>query len=171
LGDAFEKAVKQISADVSGDKRTKLIKTTANLIINNLQTKLVDKDKKEQTLELLFDGPGAFPITEMINLSALIQDNTINVSTAQQVVLPEMIKTRKSPAAIVQEKGLAQVSDTGAIEKFCDEAIAANPGPVADFKAGKAAALNFLKGQVMKLSKGKANPALAGEILERKLKA
>jgi Asp-tRNA(Asn)/Glu-tRNA(Gln) amidotransferase B subunit len=46
----------------------------------------------------------------------------------------------------------------------------ANPGPAADFKAGKAAALNFLKGQVMKLSKGKANPALAGEILERKLK-
>ena len=50
------------------------------------------------------------------------------------------------------------------------QAIAANPGPAADFRAGKAAALNFLKGQVMKLSKGKANPALAGEILERKLK-
>jgi Asp-tRNA(Asn)/Glu-tRNA(Gln) amidotransferase B subunit len=59
---------------------------------------------------------------------------------------------------IVQEKGLAQVSDTGAIEKFCDEVIAANPGPVADYKSGKVAALNFLKGQVMKLSKGKANP-------------
>jgi aspartyl-tRNA(Asn)/glutamyl-tRNA(Gln) amidotransferase subunit B len=62
------------------------------------------------------------------------------------------------------------VSDTGAIEQFCDQAIAANPGPVADYKAGKAAALNFLKGQVMKLSKGKANPALVGEILARKLK-
>jgi len=81
-----------------------------------------------------------------------------------------MFDTGKSPAAIVQEKGLAQVSDTGAIEKFCDEAIAANPGPANDFKSGKAAALNFLKGQVMKLSKGNANPALAGEILERKLK-
>jgi aspartyl-tRNA(Asn)/glutamyl-tRNA(Gln) amidotransferase subunit B len=87
-----------------------------------------------------------------------------------KLVLAEMAKNGGSPAAIVQEKGLAQVSDTGAIEKFCDEAIAANPGPVADFKAGKAAALNFLKGQVMKLSKGKANPVLAGEILERKLK-
>ena len=52
-----------------------------------------------------------------------------------------------------------------------DDVIAANPGPASDFKAGKAAALNFLKGQVMKLSKGKANPALAGEILERKLRA
>ena len=51
-----------------------------------------------------------------------------------------------------------------------DQALAAHPGPVADYKAGRAAALNFLKGQVMKLSKGKANPNLAGEILERKLK-
>jgi len=82
-----------------------------------------------------------------------------------------MFETGKSPAAIVQEKGLAQVSDTGAIEKLCDEVIAANPGPVEDFKSGKIAALNYLKGQAMKLSKGKANPAVAGEILERKLKA
>ena len=62
-------------------------------------------------------------------------------------------------------------TDTGAIEQFCDEAIAANPKSVADYKAGKVAALNALKGQVMKLSKGKANPNVVGEILERKLKA
>ena len=85
-------------------------------------------------------------------------------------VLAIMFRTGESPAAIVQEKGLAQVSDTGAIEKFCDDVIAANPGPANDFKSGKVAALNFLKGQVMKLSKGKANPAVAGEILEKKLK-
>ena len=94
---------------------------------------------------------------------------TISSSAAQQA-FSEMFETGKSPATIVQEKGLAQVSDTGAIEKFCDDAIAANPGPANDFKSGKVAALNFLKGQVMKLSKGKANPALVGEILERKLK-
>ena len=82
-----------------------------------------------------------------------------------------MFDTGESPAAIVERKGLVQVSDTGAIEKFADEAIAANPRSVEDYRAGKAAALNFLKGQVMKLSKGKANPNLAGEILERKLKA
>jgi aspartyl-tRNA(Asn)/glutamyl-tRNA(Gln) amidotransferase subunit B len=99
----------------------------------------------------------------------LIDTKVISVS-AGQTVFAEMFETGKPPALIVQEKGLAQVSDTGAIEKFCDEAIAANPGPAADFKSGKAAALNFLKGQVMKLSKGKANPAIAGEILERKLK-
>ncbi|HEY4952203.1 MAG TPA: Asp-tRNA(Asn)/Glu-tRNA(Gln) amidotransferase GatCAB subunit B, partial [Verrucomicrobiae bacterium] len=91
-------------------------------------------------------------------------------SAAAQTVFAEMFETGKSPSAIVQEKGLAQVSDTGALEKFCDEAMAANPNSVADYQAGKIAALNFLKGQVMKLSKGKANPNLAGEILEKKLK-
>jgi aspartyl-tRNA(Asn)/glutamyl-tRNA(Gln) amidotransferase subunit B len=84
-------------------------------------------------------------------------------------VFAEMFASGESPIVMVKKKGLAQVSDTGAIEKFCDEAIAANPAPVADYKAGKVAALNSLKGQVMKLSKGKANPALVGEILERKL--
>jgi aspartyl-tRNA(Asn)/glutamyl-tRNA(Gln) amidotransferase subunit B len=105
-------------------------------------------------------------ILELVNL---VESKTISSSAAQQV-FAEMFETGKSPGTIVQEKGLAQVSDTGAIEKFCDEAIAANPNPVADYKAGKVAALNSLKGQVMKLSKGKANPSLVGEILERKLK-
>ena len=68
--------------------------------------------------------------------------------------------TGKGAGAIIQEKGLTQVSDAGALEAFVVEAIARNPKSVADFKAGNAAALNFLKGQVMKLSKGKANPQL-----------
>jgi aspartyl-tRNA(Asn)/glutamyl-tRNA(Gln) amidotransferase subunit B len=123
----------------------------------------VDEKKEMEFYDLKFK-PEA--ILELVNL---VENKTISSSAAQQV-FAEMFETGKSPSAIVQEKGLAQVSDTGAIEKFCDEAIAANPGPVADFKSGKAAALNFLKGQVMKLSKGKANPAVAGEILERKLK-
>ena len=110
-----------------------------------------------------------FPPEALLELVGLIENKTISSSAAQQV-FNEMFDTGKAPALIVQEKGLAQVSDAAAIEKFCDDAIAANPGPAADFKAGKAAALNFLKGQVMKASKGKANPALVGEILERMLK-
>ena len=78
----------------------------------------------------------------LLELVGLVEAKTISSSAAQQV-FAEMFETGKAPAAIVQEKGLAQVSDTGAIEKFCDEAIAANPGPVADYKAGKVAALNF----------------------------
>ena len=136
-------------------------KAIANWVINNLRAKLSESQTALADLK--------FKPESLRELVGLVEAKTISSSTAQQV-FAEMFENGKSPAAIVQEKGLAQVSDTGAIEKFCDEAIAANPGPANDFKSGKVAALNFLKGQVMKLSKGKANPALVGEILERKLK-
>jgi aspartyl-tRNA(Asn)/glutamyl-tRNA(Gln) amidotransferase subunit B len=164
-------------------KQSKNPKAVANWVINNLRAKLTEWNKiigdqiaielrepdstatKFKTLEDLKFKPQA--IVELVNL---VESKTISSAAAQQV-FAEMFETGKSPAVIVQEKGLAQVSDTGAIEKFCDDAIAANPNSVADYKNGKVAALNFLKGQVMKLSKGKANPNLIGEILEKKLKA
>ena len=80
-----------------------------------------------------------------------------------------MFTSGKAAAVIVKEKGLEQVSDTGAIEALCDQAIAASPRAVAEYKAGKLAAINAIKGQVMKLSKGQANPTLVSEILEKKL--
>ena len=76
-----------------------------------------------------------------------------------------MFASGKGADDIVKERGIEQLSDASAIEALCDQVIAANPKPAADFKAGNAASLNFLKGQVMKLSKGKANPQLAGAIL------
>jgi aspartyl-tRNA(Asn)/glutamyl-tRNA(Gln) amidotransferase subunit B len=142
-------------------KRAKNPKAAANWIINNLRAKLTES---QTALAGLKFEPGSIP-----ELVELVGSGKISSRIAQEVFL-EMFSTGEPPAKIVEKKGLAQVSDTGAIEKFCDEAIAANPGPAADYRAGKAAALNFLKGQVMKLSKGKANPALAGQILERKLK-
>jgi len=99
----------------------------------------------------------------------LIESGKISGKQGKEV-FADMFSSGKGAAVIVKEKGIEQLSDTSAIEKFCDEVIAANPKPAADFKAGNAASLNFLKGQVMKLSKGKANPQLAGEILERKLR-
>ncbi|HUZ06573.1 MAG TPA: Asp-tRNA(Asn)/Glu-tRNA(Gln) amidotransferase GatCAB subunit B, partial [Candidatus Paceibacterota bacterium] len=163
LGDSFEEEIKTVFRGIQDDKKIKLIKLVANLFINSSQ--LNDSDQSETIVPAK-----PFLVGETLNLAILIQNNTTNSSTAQQIILPEMRKTGKSAATVIQEKGLAQVSDTGAIEKFCNEVIAANPGPANDFKSGKVAALNFLKGQVMKLSKGKANPALVGEILERKLK-
>ena len=164
-------------------KKSKNPKSIANWVINNLRAKLTEANERLGRDDLLVvqDAqqrvPTAMTLANLkfkpeaiVELAGLVENKTISSSAAQQV-FTEMFNTGKSPAAIVQEKGLAQVSDTGAIEKFCDEAIAANPGPAADFKAGKAAALNFLKGQVMKLSRGKANPELVGEILERKLKS
>jgi aspartyl-tRNA(Asn)/glutamyl-tRNA(Gln) amidotransferase subunit B len=155
-------------------------KAVANWIINNLSAKLAELNESEKAEQgALGVEPADLKLSSLVDLKfkpeallelvALVEAKTISSSAAQQV-FAEMFATGKAPAVIVQEKGLAQVSDTGAIEKFCDEAIAANPNPVADYKAGKVAALNSLKGQVMKLSKGKANPALVGEILERKLK-
>jgi aspartyl-tRNA(Asn)/glutamyl-tRNA(Gln) amidotransferase subunit B len=151
LGARFEEEVKAIAGGPGEEHRTKRIKSLANLMINS--------------------SVEPYPIERgrIVELAGLVEDKKISSAAGQQVYAL-MLETGRRPMEIVEERGLAQVSDAGAIERLCDAAIAANPGPVADFKAGKAAALNFLKGQVMKLSKGKANPALVGEILERKLK-
>jgi aspartyl-tRNA(Asn)/glutamyl-tRNA(Gln) amidotransferase subunit B len=133
----------------------------ANWVINNLRAKLTES---HSTLEDLKFKPEA-----LVELVELVESGRISNKIAQDI-FTEVFASGDSPLKIVEQKGLAQVSDAGVIERFCDEAIAANPGPAADFKAGKTAALNFLKGQVMKLSKGKANPGLVGEILERKLR-
>jgi aspartyl-tRNA(Asn)/glutamyl-tRNA(Gln) amidotransferase subunit B len=142
-------------------RQAKNPKAAANWVINNLRAKLTES---QLTLaELKFRPAGILELIE------LVDSGKISTTIAQDV-FAQMFSSGEAPARIVEKKGLAQVSDTAAIEKLCDEAIGANPGPAADYKAGKAAALNFLKGQVMKLSKGKANPALVGETLERRLK-
>jgi aspartyl-tRNA(Asn)/glutamyl-tRNA(Gln) amidotransferase subunit B len=151
LGDYFE----QIAP------RSKNPKAAANWIINNLRARLAASGAALAELK--------FKPEYILDLMELVESGRISSSMAQQV-FAEMFDGGEAPRVIVEKKGWAQVSDAGAIEALCDQALAAHPGPVADYKAGKAAALNFLKGQVMKLSKGKANPALAGEILERKLK-
>jgi len=137
-------------------------KAIANWILNDLQSALSTAGK---TIKECLIPPEA--LNELV---ALIDSAKISGKQAKEV-FAEMFASGKSPGAIVQERGIEQLSDTTAIEKICDEVIAANPKPAADFKAGNAASLNFLKGQVMKLSKGKANPQMVGEILERKLRA
>jgi aspartyl-tRNA(Asn)/glutamyl-tRNA(Gln) amidotransferase subunit B len=80
-----------------------------------------------------------------------------------------MFATGEAPAAIIKARGFEQVSDTGALEKLCDEVIAANPAKVAEFKAGNDKVLNWMTGQIMKSSGGKANPKVLGELLRQKL--
>ncbi len=142
--------------------RAKSPKAAANWIINNLRAKMAES--QTSLSELRFKPEGILELIE------LVEGGKISSKTAQEV-FNEMFASGESPGKIAEKKNLTQISDPDAIEKFCDEVIATNPGPAADFRAGKGAALNFLKGQVMKLSKGKANPALAGEILEKKLRA
>jgi aspartyl-tRNA(Asn)/glutamyl-tRNA(Gln) amidotransferase subunit B len=143
-------------------KGAKKPKNIANWIMNDLQNALSAAGKT------IHDCP--MPPEALDELVNLIDSGKISGKQAKEV-FAEMFATGRSAAAIVKEKGIEQLSDWSSIEALCDEVIAANPKPVADYKAGNMASLNFLKGQLIKRSKGKANPQLVGEILERKLKA
>jgi aspartyl-tRNA(Asn)/glutamyl-tRNA(Gln) amidotransferase subunit B len=98
----------------------------------------------------------------------LIDKGTISSKIAK-TVFKEMVETGKSPDKIVEEKGLVQISDEGELKKMVEEVVNANPQSVADFKAGKDRAIGFLVGQIMKASKGKANPGLVNKMLKEKL--
>jgi aspartyl-tRNA(Asn)/glutamyl-tRNA(Gln) amidotransferase subunit B len=108
------------------------------------------------------------PAAELGGLIGLIGDGTISGRIAKDV-FEEMVETGKSAAAIVEAKGLKQVSDSGAIETIVDAVIAANAEQVGQFRAGNEKVLGWLVGQAMKASKGKANPKLLNEILRKKL--
>lgn len=104
----------------------------------------------------------------LANLLQLIDKGTISGKIAKQV-FEEMFTSGKDPETIVKEKGLVQISDEGQIGAIVDEVIAANPNSVNDFKAGKEKAIGFLVGQVMKKTKGKANPGVVNKLLKEKL--
>lgn len=101
-------------------------------------------------------------------LVAAVESGVISSSIAKEVFV-EMFATGETADAIIERKGLRQSTDTGELEKWCAEAIAANPRSVADFKSGNEKAINAFKGGIMKASKGKANPRLVDEILRRLL--
>ena len=115
-------------------------------------------------------GDCAMTPAALASLVTLSAKGTINGPTLKEL-LPEIFEKGGDPEAIVKERGLGAVSDTAALEVFVDQAIAANPGPVADFKNGKKAAAGFCVGQVMKLSKGKADPKIVGGLVAKKLAA
>jgi aspartyl-tRNA(Asn)/glutamyl-tRNA(Gln) amidotransferase subunit B len=84
-------------------------------------------------------------------------------------VLPKMMESGEAPSVIVEREGLKQISDSGALEKIVDEVLAANPKQVEQFKSGKTTVIGFLVGQVMKASRGQANPAAVNELLKSRL--
>jgi aspartyl-tRNA(Asn)/glutamyl-tRNA(Gln) amidotransferase subunit B len=98
----------------------------------------------------------------------LIEDGTISSKIAK-TVFKEMVETGKEPKQIVEEKGLVQISDEGALRQIVIDVIAANPQAVADFKAGNDRAVAFFVGQVMKQTKGKANPPMVNKLLMEEL--
>jgi aspartyl-tRNA(Asn)/glutamyl-tRNA(Gln) amidotransferase subunit B len=112
----------------------------------------------------------ASPITpeRLVSLLQMVDKGTISLKVAREI-FPELYSSAKTPEQIVQEKGLTQVSDEGALAKIIEEVLSKNPGQVAQFKEGKQQVLGFLVGQVMKASGGKANPGKVNELLKKKL--
>ena len=86
-----------------------------------------------------------------------------------KTIFVEMWKSADSPEKIVKDKGLVQITDTGEIEKIVDEVISKNPKAVEEYRAGKRKAIGALVGQIMKATRGKANPQMVNELLAKKL--
>jgi aspartyl-tRNA(Asn)/glutamyl-tRNA(Gln) amidotransferase subunit B len=107
----------------------------------------------------------------LVELLKLIDQSVIS-NTIGKSVFEEMIQKKGASAeSIVKEKGVAQVSDEGALERMIDQIIASHEKEVKEFKSGKEKLFGFFVGQVMKLSKGKANPGKVNELLKKKLKS
>ena len=106
---------------------------------------------------------------QLAGLINRVLDSTINQKTAKDVFAALWSREGSSADAIIEARGLRQISDAGAIEKIIDEVLAAHPGPVAEFRAGKEKAFNSLVGQAMKATRGKANPQQLNDLLRRKL--
>lgn len=136
-------------------------KTYSNWIMTYVLAELKDEDSEIADL----------PITpaHFAELEKLIAEGKINNNIAKKV-MKEMLQSGAMPAKIVEEKGLESVSDSGELEKWADEVIAENPGPAEEYKNGKDNAINFLMGQVMKKSRGKASPDQVKEMLTQKIR-
>jgi len=138
--------------------------TNPKAISNWLMTEML-RLLSEQDLEI-----ENVPLTPraLAALVSLVEKKTVNTTTAKEI-FAELFEKGGDPDEIVRARGLAQVSDSGAIEEFVDQAMAENPKSVEDYRSGKKAAAQFLVGQVMRLSRGKANPQMVMKMLEEKL--
>ena len=158
MADYFEATLAQHDPDSSSNAA----KEVANWILGDL-SRLLNQDHRDIAES---------PVTPagLSDLLGLISDGTLSTSLAK-TVLDEMYATGGAAAQIVKEKGFAQISDTGAIEAAVAEAIAANPKAVADYLDGKENAARFLMGQVMRITKGQAQPELALRLVQEGLEA
>ena len=150
MADFFEACVKKFNQP----------KEVANWLIGPVSRHLNEKLKSL--------GESKLTVPHLVRLLTLIEEGKINPNTGKQI-LSDVFESGKDPTEIVQEKGLIQVSDESQIETMVDKVVAENPGPVNEVKSGKDKAIGFLIGQVMRLSKGKANPQMVNKILKEKL--
>ncbi len=136
-------------------------------VVSNWIMGEVLREVNERKLEIKQLGVSPQNLVELI---ALVESGKVNPNTGKAVFV-QMVDTGRSAAAIVDEKGLAQVNDEEAIEEAIQRAIVNNPKPVSDYLSGKKSAIGFLMGQVMRETKGKGNPKVVGPLLETAMKA
>lgn len=164
LADYFEDAVSEMQEKISGGecaaKPERAIKLLANYLIVEIRKMLAAENKTVADLKITAENFAEFV--------GILADDKIN-SSAGQAVLLEMFHTGGDPSQIIEEKNLAQTSDEGELEKIVEEVLAKNEKSVADYKSGRMNALQFLMGQVMAETKGKANPKMVIDILKKKL--
>jgi aspartyl-tRNA(Asn)/glutamyl-tRNA(Gln) amidotransferase subunit B len=141
-------------------RHSKNAKAVSNFIMGEMMRLLSEQD-------LAISESKVTP-EKLAEIIGLIDSKTISTSAGKQV-FEVVFNEGGDPKAIVEEKGMAQVSDDSALEGWADDAIASNPKPVEEYKSGNAASINFLMGQVMKASKGKANPGAVMQMLKQKL--
>ncbi len=153
VAEYFEEAVKEKGSDA---------KKAAALVLVEL-TAIMGEKQIENIRDLKTTA------SRLGRITALVEDGTIGLRIAKEL-LPMIEETDKDPEAIIEEKGLKQVSDTKEIEKIIDKIIADNPKNVEDYKAGKEKLFGFFVGQAMKATQGKANPGIINNMLKEKLK-
>jgi len=162
LGEYFEKVISELPPNLPKKNLLQLIKLTSNYIITDLQglLKSTPLDRAREARYLT----GLITPENFAEFITLIFEEKISSKTAK-MVLSEMFKTGADPSHIVEEKDLSQITDEAEIEKIIKEVISKNQKVVEDYKKGKTNAFQYLIGQVMAKTKGKANPELTNKIL------
>jgi aspartyl-tRNA(Asn)/glutamyl-tRNA(Gln) amidotransferase subunit B len=162
LAEYFENVVSEVKEKIEAKEilaeEQKVLKLAVNYILSELKKHLIQNNQEIKDIKITAEN--------YAELVGMIADGKIN-SSAAQAVLEEMYKTGEEPAWIIKEKGLEQLDDAGELEKIVLEIINKNEKSVADYKTGKQNALQFLMGQVMSATKGKANPKIVLDMLTR----
>lgn len=164
LADYFERVVSELREKIASHEiaasEDKAFKLAVNYLLTELRKHLAENEHDVRDLKVTPEN--------YAELIGIVADGKIN-SSAAQLVLKEMYHTGGDPSQIIAEKNLAQVNDESALEAAVEAVLAAQQKSVEDYKAGKENALKFLMGQVMKETKGKANPQMVETMLKQKL--
>ncbi len=155
--DYFEACVSQTNGEAAGEART-----VSNWMLSELLRVQHEARMDQDTLE------ARIPPDHLAQLLGQIKEGKISGKIGKDV-LDTMAETGKTPAAVIEEQGLVQISDTGELEGIVDGILVEHPEDVAEYRAGKTKLLGFFMGQVMRASQGKANPKLVNELLRKKL--